>query len=79
MNYFKMCGIATAAVVAAALLVAAAPASATVLCKVASSSSCGAGNQYGPGTVINSHLRSKEWSVMEAPGTEFIVHCTEST
>jgi hypothetical protein len=68
-------------VVAAVVLAAAGTASATVLCKVASATSCGAGNQYGTGTEINSHLRSSEWALMEAPGTgpEWVSHCIEST
>jgi hypothetical protein len=66
---------------AAAVLAVAGTASATVLCKVTSASSCGAGNQYGTGTEINGHLISGNWAVMEAPGTgpEWISHCIEST
>lgn len=74
--------IPTVLVLAAiAMLAAAGAASATVLCKVESATSCGGGNQYGVGTEINAHLRSGEWSLMEATGTgpEWDVHCTEST
>jgi Tfp pilus assembly protein PilX len=74
--------IPTVIVLAATGVVAVAgTASATVLCKVASVSSCGLSNQYGIGTEINGHLRSGEWSLMEATGTgpEWDVHCTEST
>ena len=73
--------IPTALVLVAAVLAVAGTASATVLCKVASATSCGALNQYAAGTEINSHLRSGEWAVMEAPGTgpEWVSHCTEST
>jgi hypothetical protein len=81
MRTFKIVIPAALALAVAVVLAVAGTASATVLCKVASGSSCGAGNQYGAGTEINSHLRSGEWAVMEAPGTapEFVVHCTEST
>lgn len=60
MSYLKMCGAALAALVAAGMLVAAVPASATVLCKVPSSSSCGVGNQYSLGTVIEGGLEGVE-------------------
>jgi hypothetical protein len=81
MSYLKICSAVSATLVMAAMLVAAAPASATVLCKVASATSCGALNQYGSGTEINAHLKSGQWTLMEPPGTgpEWVVHCTEAT
>ena len=81
MNLKLRIGVLAALVTVAALTIAVTSASATVLCKVVSASSCGAGNQYNAGTEINSHLRSGEWAVMEAPGTgpEWISHCIEST
>lgn len=81
MKILKMVIPAALVVAIVAVLATAGAASATVFCKVASTSSCGALNQYGSGTEINSHLRSGEWSLMEATGTgpEWDVHCTEST
>lgn len=78
MSYLKSASLAVMALAAGVLILGAAPASATVLCKVASASSCGAGNDYGAGTKISSHLKAGNRTLFtDEHGTERF-DCNES-
>jgi hypothetical protein len=78
MSYIKSIGLVLTSLAAAALIIAAAPASATVLCKVASVASCGAGNDYGAGTKITSHLKTGTRAIVRNQFGEELSECQES-
>jgi hypothetical protein len=78
MSYLKSLSLVLAALAAVASI-AAVSASATVLCKVASASSCGVGNDYGAGTKVSSHLKTGTRAVIQNQFGEELFECREST